>query len=288
MREEQLTGIRYLREVTALSQRVRAAHPTAGQFEAADWQWSWRKKRSTDDAPQLFWFDADDRPVAAVISIEQGDSVLVDPILMPGATPEWVSQVVQQGIEHAGQFGLGAVEFVIDGEDTVMAKVLAGHGFDAIEDELVESWLDASDRPEISSLHEGYRLASRAETQTAPHHMASRSSPDVEARLRQTSLYRPDLDLVVLDTDDNSAGYGLFWFDPETSTGLVEPMRTEDDHQRRGLARHVLTSGIDRLAQAGARRIKICFDMANQPAKDLYLSVGFVPVKHCASVTRSS
>jgi len=56
---------------------------------------------------------------------------------------------------------------------------------------------------------------------------------------------------------------------------VVEPMRTEDEHQNRGLARHVLTSGIDRLVLAGAKRIKICFDPANAAARHLYLGVGF-------------
>jgi GNAT superfamily N-acetyltransferase len=86
------------------------------------------------------------------------------------------------------------------------------------------------------------------------------------------------MDLVVLDNLDSVAAYGLFWFDPETTTGLVEPMRTEDDHQRKGLARHVLTSGIDLLAKAGAERIKIVFLTTNPAARGLYLSVGFEPV----------
>lgn len=62
-------------------------------------------------------------------------------------------------------------------------------------------------------------------------------------------------------------------------TGLVEPIRTEDDHQRRGLARHVLTAGIERLAEAGARRIKICYEPGNPASSHLYLSVGFQPVR---------
>jgi GNAT superfamily N-acetyltransferase len=69
------------------------------------------------------------------------------------------------------------------------------------------------------------------------------------------------------------------WYDPATATGLVEPMRTEDDHQRRGLARHVLTTGIDLLARAGAARIKIIVEHDNPAARNLYLGVGFEPVK---------
>ncbi|MGA7757501.1 MAG: GNAT family N-acetyltransferase [Ilumatobacteraceae bacterium] len=105
-----------------------------------------------------------------------------------------------------------------------------------------------------------------------------RGGPLVEARLRQTSLYRPDLDLVVHDRHDDVAAYGLFWFDPETATGVVEPMRTEDDHQRRGLARHVLTSGIDLLAAAGAERISIGWEPDNPASGHLYRSVGLEPV----------
>jgi ribosomal protein S18 acetylase RimI-like enzyme len=118
--------------------------------------------------------------------------------------------------------------------------------------------------------------------------MRARNGPDVEERLRQTPLYRADLDLVVLDGDDRAAAYGLFWFDPETSTGLVEPMRTEDNHQRRGLARHVLTAGINLLADAGADRIKISYRQDNPAARALYTGVGFKPVKKCAVVSRKT
>jgi RNA polymerase primary sigma factor len=70
-------------------------------------------------------------------------------------------------------------------------------------------------------------------------------------------LYRPGLDLLVLAPDGDVAAYALFWFDPVSATGLVEPMRTDDSHQRRGLARHLLAAGIERRLQAGARSVKL-------------------------------
>jgi ribosomal protein S18 acetylase RimI-like enzyme len=117
--------------------------------------------------------------------------------------------------------------------------------------------------------------------------MVTRNGPDVEERLRQTSLYRPELDLVVVGGDGTPAAYGLFWFDPVTATGLVEPMRTEDEHQRRGLARHILTSGIDLLADVGAVRIKIAYEPTNLAARSLYRDIGFRSVRQCAVVSRS-
>ncbi|HSJ72068.1 MAG TPA: GNAT family N-acetyltransferase [Acidimicrobiia bacterium] len=87
-------------------------------------------------------------------------------------------------------------------------------------------------------------------------------------------VYDPTLDLAVEDADGRVAGYALFWFDKTTKVGLLEPMRVEDDYQRRGLARMLLTDGLDRLARKGARRLKVGFE--TDAARDLYLDAGFV------------
>jgi GNAT superfamily N-acetyltransferase len=281
-REEHRVGLDYLDAVTLLLQRIRSAHPTAGLFEAADLQWWWRNPRSTDTLPQLFWFDHLGRPEAAVIATAWSDRIALDPLVMPDATPDWVAHVMGRGLSHAREAGLESVGLEIDRADDVLREVLVGHGFEMGEDAVVETWLAADARPAISPLHEGYRLSNRLETMSRAHHMINpeRNHPDPEPRLTQTSLYRPDLDLVVHDSSDRVAAYGLFWYDPTTATGLVEPMRTEDDHQRRGLARHILTTGIDLLADAGAARIKICYEPDNPASKGLYLGVGFEPDRY--------
>lgn len=262
-----------------LLRRARSAHPTRGLYEAADLQWWWRTPRSTDEVGQLFWFDHQGFPVAAVIATDWGDRIALDPIVMPDATPDLVARILERGFEHAAELGFETVQMEVDRADEVMRELLVGHGFAIKEDGLVETWRSAHDRQQISPLADGYRLCSRRDTTSRPHHMIKRSGPAVEQRLLQTSLYRTDFDLLILDGDDNTAAHGLFWYDPATATGLVEPMRTEDDHQRRGLARHILTTGIDLLAKAGATRIKICFEPDNPASRNLYLGVGFEPVK---------
>jgi predicted N-acetyltransferase YhbS len=222
-----------------------------------------------------------------VIATESGQSAQLDPIVMPGSEPAWITHVVARGLAHARDEGLDAVSLEADPADTATREALVEHGFSVEDGGYVETWLHATARPAISPLHDGYRLASRRDTMQRPHHMihAGRNHADVEPRLRQTSLYRPELDLVVHDSQGDVAAYGLFWYDPATATGLVEPMRTEDHHQRRGLARHVLTTGVDRLAQAGAERIKICYDADNSASEHLYLDVGFRPVRRTVVFT---
>ena len=278
--EEFRSGLDYLDGVTALLNRIRATHPTAGQLEAAELQWWWSmNQRTTDDLGQLFWFDDRGRPEAAAVITDFGSATMLSPLLVPDATPEWTEHVMRRGLDHASESGFDAVCLEVDRADQVLRSVLDELGFGIEEDGLVESWLPADSRPPISELYEGYLLLDRLSAMDRPHHMIneSRGHPDSEPRLNQTSLYRADLDLVVYDADGNVAAYGLFWYDPTTAVGLVEPMRTEDKHQRRGLARHVLTSGIDRLVRAGATRIKTCFEPDNAAAKHLYLSAGFEP-----------
>ncbi len=278
--EECRVGLEYLEAVTALLHRIRTTHPTAGLYEAADLQWWWAQRpRPTDDFSQLFWFDENGHPEAAVIATDSGEEMQLDPIVMPDATPEWVTHVMQRGLAHASEAGLDPVSLEVDRADDVLRAVLVRHGFAIEEAGLVEAWLNADARPAISPLEEGYRLISRLDAGDQPHHMISqrRNHSDPEPRLRRTSLYRPDLDLAAYSDREDVAAYGLFWFDPATAVGLVEPMRTEDDNQQRGLARHVLTSGLSLLARAGARRIKICFEPDNAASKHLYLSVGFEP-----------
>ena len=193
MREEHRVGVHYLEVTTALLQRVRSVHPTKGLFEAADLQWWWRTARSTNNLPQLFWFDHLGRPEAAVIAIDWGDGIALAPVVMPDATPDWVAHVIERGLAHTSETGFGAVDLEVDRADHVMREVLVGHGF-AIEEDgtdvssvsvpVVEAWLAADAQREISLLHEDYRLSSRLDTMQCPHHMIQRSGTNVETRLR--------------------------------------------------------------------------------------------------------
>ena len=280
LREETRVGRDALEAVTTLLQRARAAHPTAGLYEAADLQWWWAQEPGLIETfPQLFWFDGADRPAAAVITTEWSYGVQMDPIVLPAAAPEIVAEVVDRGLAHADAAGYDSVQLEVDCADHVLRELMSERGFALEESGWAESWMAIDARPEVSALPVDYRLACRLDTQARPHHLRERNGATVERRLAQTTLYRPDLDLVVLDRNDEVAGYGVFWFDPNTSTGLIEPMRTEDDHQRRGLARHLLTAGIEKLASAGADRVKICFELNNPASSQLYPKIGFWPVK---------
>ena len=282
MREETRSGIGYLETVTELLQRQRQAHPTFGLYQAAELQFWWARPRPTDALDQLFWFD-DDRPVTAAVLndfSQSGSLVYSAPMLciftVSAVSAETAEATLDRALAHAASLGFGAVELEVAVDDVDTQQLLTARGGVNEGPSVVEAWLDIDDRQQPTELADGYELRSRAEM-SGEHHMAHETGAAFEERLRQGSLYRADLDLLVVDSDGELAAQALFWFDPTTSIGVVEPVRTLDAHQRRGLSRHLLTVGLDRLAALGAERVSIGYEPDNPASGHLYRSIGWVP-----------
>ena len=271
IQEVRASGLEYLGLATQLLQRARLADADAGLWEAADLQWWWRTPRRSDVIDQRFWLD-DEGPVAAVVLTEWGRRWGCDPIVVPGSAPP-LATVWARGFEAIDDLGLEAVDVLVRDDDLELQGLLGAAGFVAGDDRSGVTWMDAEDRADPTALPEGFVLVDRAGDTRRPHPLQRRSGEAVEARLRQCSLYDPALDLAVEGADGQVAGYALFWFDPVTEVGLVEPMRVEDAYQRRGLARAMLTAGLDRLAERGARRLKVGY--ATAAARALYVGAGF-------------
>lgn len=89
--------------------------------------------------------------------------------------------------------------------------------------------------------------------------------------IQRCPLYRRDLDLVASLPDGTIAALSTFWFDDVTRTAYIEPVATVPEHQRKGLARALITEGLRRVQRLGAER---AFVGGYEPGPDgLYSSV---------------
>jgi predicted N-acetyltransferase YhbS len=259
-----------VRLATVLLQRLRREHPGRAVWEAADVQWWSREERPTDRAGQLFWLGAHGDPQAAVLSTGFGHSVQVD-VLAASEDLSGLRMIWRAALSPAAGRARGD-EFPVHPADTTGAAELTAAGYrPGPGPGVISAWLDAARRPAVPPLAPGYRLLSRADEPGRVHWLAARNGADAGPRLRLCSLYRPELDLMVAAPDGTVAGYGLFWADPVTGVGLVEPMRTEDAHQNLGIASHVLAAGLERLAGLGCQRLKVANDLG------IYVRAGFEP-----------
>jgi mycothiol synthase len=89
--------------------------------------------------------------------------------------------------------------------------------------------------------------------------------------IQRCPLYRRDLDIVAVAPGGEIASFCTLWYDNVTRSAYIEPVATVPEHQRRGLARAVMSEGLRRLQRLGATR---AFVGGYEPgANALYASV---------------
>lgn len=279
VRIEHLVGLDRMKAATAVLQRTRLIDPLVGIWDAPDVQWWWRRPRPTDDVPLPVWFD-DDGPVAVVVLTDWGDVIQGDALAVPDTVA--LSDVWSAMLEAAPP----ELDVPARDDDTELLALLSGAEFTATDERSATTWLDADRRPAVDPTPDGYRLVDRSQRLEVPHPMQPRNGDAVEERLNEAPLYDPTLDLSIETDNGEPAGYALFWLDTLTGVGQLEPMRVFDEHQRRGLARSLLTEGLDRLARRGARRLKVGFDGA--AGQNLYTGAGFMIDSWATSYRRTS
>ncbi len=89
--------------------------------------------------------------------------------------------------------------------------------------------------------------------------------------------FRKDLNIVVEAPTGNFVSYCGMWYDSANRFCYVEPVATDPDYRRRGLASAAVLEGIRRCADEGANVAYVWSD------KPVYLSIGFKKVfsQHC-------
>ncbi len=80
----------------------------------------------------------------------------------------------------------------------------------------------------------------------------NRNDPTWYRNIQNAPLYRRDLDLVAVAPDGSVGAFATIWFDDVTRSAIFEPVATVPAHQRRGLAKAVMTEGLRRLQRMGA------------------------------------
>lgn len=108
-------------------------------------------------------------------------------------------------------------------------------------------------------------------------HIRTRALEDVPATVLPPgfALRGQGGDLEVESPDGTLAAFTTIWLDDVNSVGLFEPVGTEPEFQRQGLARAVMSEGLHRMRVAGMRTAQVEHEITNAPAAALYESLGF-------------
>ncbi|MBD3236161.1 MAG: GNAT family N-acetyltransferase [Candidatus Eisenbacteria bacterium] len=269
-----LAGRAHLAEITALLRGIRLSDRFAGLYEAADAQWWWRQDDASDPRRQQFWRTGR-TTVAALLLYDEGGTWTCDFVHLP-SLPAPMMETLRSDILRTLSEIPEPATLTVREDDAALRTALVRHGWRQTGLSTVQTVLEAAPKA-AAVLPEGFQFETRAAASGRPHPMTrqNRNPADVEERFAACSLYRPDLDYAVVHLSGAAVAYALFWADPITHVGLIEPLRTEEAYQRRGIGSALVQEGVRRLRQAKAETIKVSYREDNPAARGLYHKCGF-------------
>ncbi|HEY2888760.1 MAG TPA: GNAT family N-acetyltransferase [Candidatus Limnocylindrales bacterium] len=199
-----------------------------------------------------------------------------------GSIVEWaaarVGSVLTEGLP------VEAIQVFAPDAEPDVANALGGLGFETIDGKPLahltrrfEGW--ATDTPLLPPGFE-LRVLDTADVAARvacgrlafPH---SRMTVDRYAAARQTTLYRPALDWIIVAPDGRVAAFALGWLDPATLGLELEPVGVVPEFHRHGLGRAVCLAVIRAARALGASHGMICAHGDNPAASGLYQSLGY-------------
>jgi ribosomal protein S18 acetylase RimI-like enzyme len=199
--------------------------------------------------------------------------------------PDVFRAILEAAIEEAGNRSVGTWSAADDAESI---RVLEGLGFVPAEKRLSQfQWrptaAGAGRRPAAVPLPPGYHnrplagpgeIPARVEVHRAAF-APSKLTVEKYERLQTMPHYRLDDDLVVEAPGGGFAAFAMAWWDGDARVGEFEPVGTHPEYQRRGLSRALLTWGLCRYADRGAKLVQVYSDASTAASEALYQAVGF-------------
>jgi len=219
-----------------------------------------------------------------------GDPTLIDEML---DVIEDTGRAAVAAGDHLPSIHTYGIDPARSAEDRALAAALEGRGFEPDPSStggLLRRSLDSLPPPVVPA---GYRLGpvdspaqvlGRVEAHRAAFAPAALTLEKYE-RVRKTWPYRSELDRIATTDDGLVVAFCTAWIDEQNATGLLEPVGTHPDHQRRGLASAVCLDALQALRDAGARTAEVAF--ATEAALATYRSIGFALTSRDTDVFKS-
>jgi mycothiol synthase len=258
----------FLRRVFLLNGRLERSWHVA-RLDYARWHTCLNCARVRLEDVAFLW-ETDGQIVAFVMPDGgRGEAHLcVHPGLRTLELEEEMLTVAEQGLARVREDGSHRLYVWMPEQDTLRREMLSRHGYTR-ENWPEHQWRRQLDAPipdvplapgyTIRSLGDGLELLERCYASGLGFHdgdiktaVENREDPTWYRNIQTAPLYRRDLDLVAIAPDGAIAAFCTIWFDDVTRSAGFEPVATVPAHQRRGLARALLTEGLRRLQRMGA------------------------------------
>jgi ribosomal protein S18 acetylase RimI-like enzyme len=275
-----------LRLVQSLVAAVWSADGPRTTLHVGDVVWRYcRHPRPVAAALLPMWVDRSGRAVAcAVMDPAGGADVAVHPDYRSESFMASILDVIEQrrrgalaGESRAGGLTVGCFEGDTSGE-----KLLTGRGYRATGKGYVHLLRRLDNLPGEVGAPAGYRVGAMGtrerfeQTLAAGRAVYGRSNLDSDRYARMMAAgFSPDQDVTAVDGDGRVVAACIWWYDPVSRAGELEPVGCHPDHRRRGLGRAVVLEALRRLRSVGGGSAVVYAGSGNEAALAFYESCGF-------------
>ena len=223
-----------------------------------------------DDGTVLGVVHPEHSPAFVYLQIRPGHPNVVFPLL------DWAEKYLGGWSESFQREMLGI--FV---NDERTATQVAERGFALDEYREAYACIALTTPPPSPSMPGGYRIQSLAEDNDLSRinrvlwRGFNHEGPPPDAlipsrrRAQQTPNYSLDLNVVAVSPNGDFASYAGIWIEPKAKVAYVEPVATDPDHRRRGLAAAVVVECLRRAHDLGAKMAWVGSE------QDFYKALGF-------------
>jgi predicted N-acetyltransferase YhbS len=188
---------------------------------------------------------------------------------------------------------LDRISVLCNADDAALSAALIARGYAPIAGALEVTRRALADLPQpslppgtrFSGVEDDAMVAERVEAHRAAF-APSELTVQGFHRVRRTWPYRAELDRVVVDGSGRVLAACLAWLDPDVGWGLLEPVATRPEQQRRGLGRAVCLDALHALRAAGAHSAQVACESGG-PGCATYQSIGFRTVHRMAIMRRT-
>jgi mycothiol synthase len=214
--------------------------------------------------------------------------ITIDPEFRGDDVGDWA---YQQILERARQDGAQAIDAIIDSRDKEAMGFIGRRGFDR----LVTLWTLAADSnfapAEAPRVPSGYRLREYRPgedtslltdlyNRTFDRHMTFCPASTEETRAIETTPYFDPRLAALLETEEGTVvGYSRCTLRADVKDAWIDVLGVLPEYQGRGLGRYLLVWSMYTLAQARPKVIQLVVEGANDTARALYDSEGFMVLR---------
>jgi predicted N-acetyltransferase YhbS len=197
-----------------------------------------------------------------------------------------------------GSDGVGRLELAVLDDDGPRRRLLTARGYQALDAGVWARALELAgwSPPPVVPVPAGYEVRTTRRDDEDAGRMARllnrafgrtmHTAAEYRTFMERSPSFDERLNLVVAAPDGSFACHIAFTLDPVNDQAILEPVATDPDHRRRGLARLLIEEGLRLSVALGARRATV--ETGHAPAGNaLYEACGFRDARHLTIWGRS-